>query len=163
VSRLGVARAVAYGTVAVGTLDILDAFTFFGLRDGLRPARILHGIAAGLVGRQATAQGGWGTAVLGLCLHYLIAFGIVLTYMMVSRRARALARHPFVFGPLYGIVAYFVMSLIVVPMSRVGGTFAPPLPVLVNGLLIHMFGVGLPSALAAAAAPEPGEPRRPAR
>lgn len=35
--------------------------------------------------------------------------------------------------------------------------FDPPLPVLINGLLIHMFGVGLPSALAAAAAPRPTE------
>lgn len=155
-ARPGVGRAVAYGTAVVGTLDILDAFVFFGLRSGAQPLRILQGIASGLLGRQAAVQGGLATAALGLCLHYFIAFGIVVTYVTASRRVRALARHPFVFGPLYGIAAYFVMNLVVVPMSRIGGTFGPPLPVLANGLLIHVFGVGLPSALAAAAAREPG-------
>ncbi len=159
--RSGVARAVLLGAAAVGTLDILDAFIFFGLRSGAQPVRILQGIAAGLIGRPAAVQGGWATAALGLFLHYFIAFGIVLTYVMVSRGVRVLARRPFVFGPLYGVAAYFVMNLVVIPLSRVGGAaFNPPMAVLVNGLLIHMIGVGLPSALAAAAAPDPGQTRR---
>ena len=54
-------------------------------------------------------------------------------------------------GLLYGVVAYAVMNLVVVPLSAAGrSTFS--LPVLVNGLLIHAFGVGLPSALFARAA-----------
>jgi hypothetical protein len=47
------------------------------------------------------------------------------------------------------------MNLVVVPLSRIGGSFGPPLPVLVNGLLIHIVGVGLPAALAARAAAAP--------
>jgi len=35
---LAVPRALLFGTLAVGTLDILDAFIFFGLR-GARPIR----------------------------------------------------------------------------------------------------------------------------
>jgi len=150
--RVGPARAVLYGAAVVGTLDILDAFVFFGVRSGAQPVRILQGIAAGLIGRPAAVQGGWATAALGLFLHYFIAFGIVLIYVSVSRVVPVLARRPLLFGPLYGIAAYFVMNLVVVPLSRIGGSFGPPLPVLANGLLIHMFGVGLPSALAAAAA-----------
>src|SRR5262249_49755878 len=102
--------------------------------------------------RAVAIQGGWPTAALGLFLHYFIAFGIVTTYVGVSRLVPALARRPFLFGPLYGIAVYLVMNLVVVPLSPIGGTFNPPLPVLVNGVLIHMVGVGLPSALAAAAA-----------
>jgi hypothetical protein len=48
------------------------------------------------------------------------------------------------------VVAYLVMSRVVVPLTF-GSSALPPLPVLVNGLLIHMFGVGLPSALFARA------------
>jgi len=144
-------RAIVYGTLVVGTLDALDAVVFFGLRSGARPIRIFQSIAAGLLGR-ASFQGGLGTAALGVCLHFFIAFVIVTIYHVASRRARILTDRPVMFGLLYGVAAYFVMSRIVVPLSAAGGGGWPPLPVLVNGLLIHALGVGLPSALFARAA-----------
>jgi hypothetical protein len=149
-TRLSGRLAVLYGTLAVGTLDAIDAIVFFGLRSGARPARIFQGIASGLLGR-ASYQGGLRTAALGVFLHYFIAFGIVVTYFLVSRRVHLLTRHPVVCGLLYGIAAYGVMNFIVLPLSKAGPPSLPP-PVLVNGLLIHMFGVGLPSALFARAA-----------
>ena len=144
-------QAVLYGTLVVGTLDALDAIVFFGLRSGARPVRIFQGIAYGLIG-PAARQGGLKTAALGLFLHYFIAFGIVVTYFLVSRRVRLLTRHPVSCGLLYGVVVYAVMNLVVLPLSKVGGPSLPAAPVLANGLLIHMFGVGLPSALFARAA-----------
>jgi hypothetical protein len=143
---LGVGHAILYGTLAVGILDLLDAFVFFGLR-GVAPILIPQSIASGLLGR-AAYDGGFGTAALGVLLHFFIAFGIVTTYVLASRQWPALARRPFVYGPLYGILVYGVMNLIVVPLSAavVG---SKTLPVVVNGLLIHMLGVGLPGALAA--------------
>jgi hypothetical protein len=145
-----VPRALMFGTLAVGTLDILDAFIFFGLR-GAQPIRILQSIAAGLLGRSAF-QGGVPTAALGLFLHYFIAFGIVAVFFGVARVMPWLLRRPFLTGPLYGLAAYAVMNYVVVPLSAAGGGGTPPPPVLLNGLLIHAFGVGLPAALAARAA-----------
>jgi hypothetical protein len=150
-TRLSGRQAVLYGTLAVGTLDALDAIVFFGLRSGARPIRIFQSIASGLLGR-SSYQGGLKTAALGLALHYFIAFGIVITYFLVSRRVRLLTRHPVICGLLYGIVAYGVMNVIVLPLSKIGPPSLPPAPILANGLLIHMFGVGLPSALFARAA-----------
>jgi len=144
-------RAIVYGTLVVGTLDALDAVVFFGLRSGATPIRIFQSIASGLLGR-TSFQGGLGTAALGVCLHFFIAFVIVTIYHVASRRARILTDRPVMFGLLYGVAAYFVMSRIVVPLSAAGGGGWPPLPVLVNGLLIHALGVGLPSALFARAA-----------
>ena len=144
-------RAIVYGTLVVGTLDALDAVVFFGLRSGATPIRIFQSIASGLLGR-ASFQGGLGTAALGVCLHFFIAFVIVTIYHVASRRARILTDRPVMFGLLYGVAAYFVMSRIVVPLSAAGDGGWPPLPVLVNGLLIHALGVGLPSALVARAA-----------
>jgi hypothetical protein len=144
-------QAVLYGTLVVGTLDALDAIVFFSLRSGACPIRIFQGIAYGLIG-PAARQGGLKTAALGVFLHYFIAFGIVLTYFLVSRSVRLLTRHPVIWGLLYGLVAYAVMNLVVLPLSKVGGPSLPATPVLANGLLIHMFGVGLPSALFARAA-----------
>jgi hypothetical protein len=148
---LSPARAIVLGTLVVGVLDGLDAVLFFGLRSAVPPIRIFQSIAAGLLGR-AAFQGGLGAAALGVCLHFFIAFVIVGTYYVVSRRARILTDRAVVFGLLYGVAVYFVMSRIVVPLSAAGGGSAPPLPVLVNGILIHAFGVGLPSALFARAA-----------
>ena len=141
-------RALIYGTLAVGVFDILDAFIFFGLR-GARPIRILQSIAAGLLGR-ASFAGGWKTAALGLGLHFFIAFVIVLVFLAASRRVPVLTRHAAIAGPLYGVGVYLVMTFIVVPASAAAGG-VPPWPVALNGVLIHMFGVGLPAALAAKA------------
>lgn len=140
------------GTATVGGLDILDAIVFFGFR-GAAPIRILQSIASGLLGREAFA-GGWGTAALGAFLHFFIAFSIVTTYYLVSRRFPGLARHPFRYGPLYGLAVYLFMNLVVLPLS-LARSGMPEWPVLCNGLLIHAFGIGLPSALFARAGAVP--------
>ena len=143
-------RALLLGTLAVGVLDILDAFVFFGLR-GAQPSRILQSIAAGVLGR-ASFNGGWRTAALGLALHFFIAFVVVLVYMLGARRLPALTRDPIAFGLMYGVAVYLVMRFVVVPASAAAGGTAPATAVVINGVLIHMFGVGLPAALAARAA-----------
>ncbi|HYN10299.1 MAG TPA: hypothetical protein VES67_23130 [Vicinamibacterales bacterium] len=145
--RLAPSHAIAYGTVVVGVLDGLDALIFFGLR-GAAPARIFQSIAAGLVGRQTAFQGGAATTLLGVGLHhFVVAFGIVSTYFLLSRKIQVLTRHPLICGALYGVLVYFVMNLVVIPRSALGrGAFPPPLPVLANGVLIHILGVGLPTA-----------------
>jgi hypothetical protein len=142
-------RALLYGTLAVGILDLLDAVVFFGLR-GVQPIRIFQSIASGLLGR-AAFSGGTASAALGIALHFFIAFLIVAVFFLASRRLPALVRAPILSGLIYGIGAYIVMQYIVIPLSAAGtGRFS--WPVFVNGVLIHMFGVGLPASLAARAA-----------
>ena len=149
-------RALLYGTLVVGTLDALDAIVFFWLRSGVQPIRIFQAIAAGLVGRTEAIAGGFRTALLGVGLHYFIAFGIVATFFAASRYISVLRRAPVWSGILYGIAAYVVMNTIVIPLSAAGrGGLTWPIvvnAVLVNGVLIHMFGVGLPASLFARAA-----------
>ncbi len=147
-------KALVLGTLVVGTLDILDALIFFGLR-GARPIRIFQAIAAGLLGREAAVAGGLATAVLGGLLHYFIAFVIVVVYLLVSRRVSVLTRHAVAFGLLYGLAVYFVMNYVVISLSAANrGAFS--MPVFLNGILIHALGVGLPAALFARAAAREG-------
>jgi hypothetical protein len=146
---MSTARAILYGTLVVGALDAIDAVVFFGLR-GVAPIRIFQSIAAGLLGR-AAFQGGLAAAALGVCLHFFIAFAIVTTFVAASARMPLLTRQAVVSGVLYGVLVYAVMNLVVLPLSAAGRpSFV--LPIVVNGLLIHAFGVGLPSALFARAA-----------
>jgi hypothetical protein len=143
-------QALLLGTLTVGVLDITDALVFFGLR-GVPPIRIFQSIASGLLGK-SSYQGGLATAVLGGFLHFFIAFMVVTTYYLASRRLPVLVRHVWFLGPLYGLAVYLVMNQIVLPLSAAGVGGPKALPVLVNGILIHLVGVGLPSALFARAA-----------
>lgn len=143
------ARALLYGTLIVGMLDGVDALVFFGLR-GAQPLRVFQAIASGLLGRQAFA-GGLATAALGLALHFFIAYVIVATFLFASRRIPGLVRAPILSGLVYGLGVYFVMNYIVLPLSAVAtGSFS--WPVFLNGVLIHMLGVGLPASMIARAA-----------
>jgi hypothetical protein len=143
-------RAIAWGTLTVSTLDALDAIVFFGVHNSVPPYRIFQSIAAGVLGR-AAFQGGRATAWLGAGLHVFIAFVVVLVFVVASTRVPLLTRRAFVAGILYGLVVFAVMNAVVLPLSAAGAP-AMPWPVLVNGLLIHALGVGLPAALFARAA-----------
>jgi hypothetical protein len=138
-------RSVLWGGALAGTLDILAAFALSASRGG-RPVRVLRGIASGLLG-PAAMQGGLSTAALGLLLHFCIAFTAAAVYFAASRRISFLVRHAVACGLAYGVVVYLFMNRVVLPLSRVArGT--PPLSVVVWLIVIHMFCVGLPIALA---------------
>jgi hypothetical protein len=147
---VSVFRAIVLGGLIAGVLDLIDAFVFFGLRSGARPMGILHSIAAGWLGRDAARAGGAVTAALGLFSHFLIAFIVATIYVVASRALPVLRKRWLICGIVYGVAVYFVMTWVVVPLSAAGNaqiTFALPItPILLNGVLIHAFGVGLPAA-----------------
>ena len=143
-------RAILAGGLIVGILDGLDAILFFGLRSGAKPGRIFQGIAAGLIGREAALAGGIATVLLGILCHFTVATCIVAGYVLASRKIGVLTRQPIAAGMAYGVVAWVVMNYVVIPLSALPPATGPrPLAVTVNGLLIHMFGVGIPAAMAA--------------
>jgi hypothetical protein len=145
-------ESIVYGGLVVGALDAIDAIVIFGLR-GATPVRVFQGIAAGLLGR-ATFQGGLRTALLGLAIHFFIAFSIVIAYYAASRRVSILTRQPVVCGAIYGVLVYFFMNRIVIPLSAIGST-AFSLPLFVNGIVIHILGIGVPAALFVARGAQP--------
>ena len=140
-------RAIITGALLVGTFDALDAIVFFGLRSHTKPIRIFQSIASGLLGK-ASFSGGMHSAALGVAIHYIIALSIASVFIGASRLVPALARHAVPFGFAYGLGVFAFMNLVVIPLSAsTRGTM--PIPVLANGIVIHLFGVGLPSALCA--------------
>jgi hypothetical protein len=132
------------GTLA-GLLDILDAF-FFYASGGVKPIRILQSIAGGLLGPSAF-RGGVATASLGAVLHFLIAVTAAAVYYAASRKIAFLRQHPIASGLLFGLAIYLVMNGIVLPLSAISPKPSYPTPILINGILAHLFCVGLPIAL----------------
>lgn len=144
------ARTIILGTVAVGTVDICWAF-LISAAGGTGPIKVLQSVAGGWLG-EATYQGGMATAFLGMFTHYFIAGSVVTTYFLVSRKFVGLVRRPWIWGPVYGAVVYFVMYQLVLPLSAWQGTGLHPIDHTANflkGLFIHLFGIGLIAALVA--------------
>ena len=134
--------AIAWGGAIAGSLDLASAFLTFGWL-------VPRAIASGLLGAPAL-QGGTGTWVLGVLLHYCIAFGAAAIYCVTSWRLEFLRQHFLVCGLFYGIAVYLVMNLIVVPLSAAPFKSRPfTHEALIQGILIHMVLIGLPIAFCA--------------
>jgi Na+/alanine symporter len=128
--------AIAVGGLVAGTLDLLQACVLFGWDIPLA-------IAAGLLGRQAF-QGGAGTYILGVFLHFFIACSAASVYYAASRKLRFLTEHPLVCGLFFGGAVEQVMNLVVLPLSALHARGPYNLHDLILGLLVHMIVIGLP-------------------
>lgn len=128
--------AIAVGGLSAGALDLTQAMILFGQRIPLV-------IAGGLLGQQAL-QGGIGTYVLGILLHFFIACSAAATYYVASLRLGFLKEHPLVCGLAFGAAVELVMNLVVLPLSALHARGPYELHNLIQGLLVHMVVVGLP-------------------
>src|SRR6266700_3820237 len=128
--------AIAVGGFVAGTLDLLQACILFGWDIPLA-------IAGGLLGRRAF-QGGVGTYVLGVFLHFFIALSAASVYYAASRRLTFLKEHPLVCGLFFGGAVEQVMNLVVLPLSALHARGPYKLYDLILGLVVHMVVIGLP-------------------
>ena len=129
------------GGAIAGTLDIIAAFISFGMDSP-------KFIAAGLIGRQAI-RGGAPAWILGLLLHFFIAFSAAAIYCLASRKLEFLKEHFLVCGIFYGIAIYLVMNLVVLPLCALHVTGPYQLRALLQGLIVHMSIIGLPISYSA--------------
>jgi hypothetical protein len=138
-TKRGLWPAILIGGAAAGTFDIISAFISFGWG-------VPRAIASGLLGSKAF-QGGTGTWILGMLLHFLIAFVAATIYYYASRKLDFLAPHFVVCGLFYGIAIFLVMNLIVLPLSAVPFKVGPfTVRGMIQGLIVHMLLIGLPIA-----------------
>jgi hypothetical protein len=131
--------SLSAGLVA-GTTNLIAAGAIFGgtLTHGLQQ------IASGLFG-DAAFQGGAGSAALGAGLHYFISIVAAGLYCVLALRWRWWRDHWLVGGTLFGVIAYVVMNLIVVPLSNAPNpNFA--LAIIAKELVAHTLMFGIPIA-----------------
>jgi hypothetical protein len=98
-------RAIVWGGLVCGILDITAAFAVYGYF-GAQPLRLLQGIAAGLLGPRAFS-GGSVTALLGLVCHFFIAFCAAAVFVTASRWLPFLIQYTILSGASFGIAVYF--------------------------------------------------------
>jgi len=158
VRRRARTRAIVAGGLIVAVLDAANALVAYNLAFGMKPLAIYQFVASGLLG-PAAFTGGLATGLLGLAIHFLIAFTAAGLFVIASERLPQLRRDALGWGLLYGVVVFAVMSFIVIPLSRIPPS-TPSLPLLLDGLIAHALLVGLPISLVARR--YLGRPERPA-
>jgi hypothetical protein len=144
-------KAALIGGLIAGACDMTYALLWFGGVKGAPLIKIPQSVAGGLIGR-ATYDGGVGTVVLGLALHWLIACIWAAIYVYAGRRVVPdLLRKPIPCGLAYGAWIYFCMNWIVLPLDAMHTKphFAP-LDTWLTGLAVHVLGIGLAISLSAA-------------
>lgn len=138
-------RTILTAGLVAGLLDITAACIQFYLNTGKGPAPVLKFVASGIFGKKAFA-GGNEMLAWGLLFHFLIAIGFAAIYVLLFRQYRFIRKNSIVSGILYGIIAWLVMNLLVVPFSHV-----PAQPFVLKkaiiSLLIIIFMIGIPIAL----------------
>jgi hypothetical protein len=139
-------QAIVWGGAACGILDAIAACAQFGLK-GIKPIQVWQGVASGLLGERAF-RSGWASGALGLFLHFAIAFSAAAVFLAASHPLPFLARAYWISGPVYGVLVFLVMNLMVVPLSARPKKPASSQVILIQ-LIIHILFVGMPIALAA--------------
>jgi hypothetical protein len=135
-------RAILTGGALGGLLDILFAISFAGY-NGLPPERLLQIVASGALGK-AAFTGGMPAAAFGLACHFALSFMWMAIFFFAARRIPALAGKPLLAAVGYGLLVFFTMRLVVLPLS------AFPRPVTFNAfswgmdILSHIFLFSLP-------------------
>ena len=145
---LSKAGAILAGGAIAGAIDITYAIGYSYLRARVAPMTLLQYVASGLVGPDAF-KGGAPIAGLGLALHFFIAFSAAAIYVAAAGALPVLTQKPLLCGVTYGILVFAFMNLVVIPLSRTQPRTSISWLTLTTGLLVHMFGIGLPIALAA--------------
>src|SRR5215218_4885981 len=114
-------KPIAVATAISGTLDILFAM-ILTLWFGREIGGMLRGVASGPF--PAAADMGTAGAILGLVVHFaLMAIMAAALMWFVSQQRSQLLDTPYRTGMAYGVITYFAMNWLVVPLR-----FHTPLP-----------------------------------
>ena len=105
-------KASIYAGLVAGTIDIGAACTI----NQVGPVPILRFIASGLLGTPLPHEP-W-VYCLGMVLQWLMSIIIAAIFVSAAARIPALLRRWIAAGIAYGVVVYFVMTFVVVPLSR---------------------------------------------
>jgi hypothetical protein len=123
-----------------GTTNLIAAGAIFG-------GTLTHGlqlIASGLLGEWAF-KGGTEAAVLGAGLHYGISIAAAGLYCALALWRRWWRDHWLIGGAVFGVIAYLVMNLVVVPLSNAPNPDFSPV-IVGKELAAHTVMFGIPIA-----------------
>jgi hypothetical protein len=132
-------KKVLLTALVAGTLDGLAAVIFLGKMNFMG---VFQYIASAIFGTEAFA-GGIKTALIGLVLHYFIAFSFTLVFTIASTKTPVLRKNIVLSGIIYGIVVWTIMTLLVVPLTKIPAAPFNYERAILNAVIL-IFCIGLP-------------------
>ena len=105
-------RAIFLGGLIAAAIDIGAA----SLISARNPAFIMQAIAGGLLGK-ASFGGGIATVILGAVLQEIMGVLIAAIYVVALKAFPGMLRRWIASGLAYGVIIFFVMNYVVVPLS----------------------------------------------
>jgi uncharacterized membrane protein YagU involved in acid resistance len=105
-------RTAVYAGLLAGTIDIGAASAI----NAAAPDRVLRAVASGLIGRAAAHGGPW-VPILGMVLQWAMSIVIAAVFLAAAAKAPILLRRWIAAGIAYGVIIFFVMNYVVVPLS----------------------------------------------
>lgn len=139
------ATTILLAGLVAGTLDMLGAITVYDLiMHRVTTVHLLQGISSFAFGKKAI-DGGTGMALYGLVFHFIIAYSFTIFYFIIFPYISFLNKQRILSGLLYGIFAWMVMNLVVLPLF--GGKFPVKWDNILRGAAILMVCIGLPISL----------------
>lgn len=146
-------KPIAIATAIGGTLDILFAM-ILTVAFGRQVGTMLRYVASGPF-PAATDMGAAG-AILGLVVHFALMAIMATALMLLLRWKPERLDTPVLTGLAWGVVTYFAMNWLVVPL-RFGTPLPPKTLSIVTQLFAHIVLVGIPMAFVAASYLRPRE------
>jgi len=110
-------KSILLTTLIAGTCDIVAACTQAYVLAKVLPIQVLKYIASGAFGKSAY-EGGIEMPLLGLLFHYLIAFACTAVFYWLYPKLSLLKFNLFLNAFAIGIVAWFVTTQIIIPLSQ---------------------------------------------
>jgi len=124
-----------YAGLVAGTIDIGAACTI----NMVGPGPILRFIASGLLGAPLPHET-W-VYCLGMGLQWMMSSIIAAIFVFAATKIPALLRRWIAAGIAYGIVVYFVMTFVVVPLSKAKSGHVTMSSLVENLLAMILFGL----------------------
>jgi hypothetical protein len=148
-----VAAKVLLAGALVGVLDGFSAwFYVVVVLQKSTLLRVFQGIAGALLG-QESFNGGVPTFLLGVAMHFTVAYGWTMVYYLIWKNWPALQRlvrttaGAVMAGVLYGPFVHLMMKFVILPFTKAGSGPTPPLSRFLAMMLIHVVAVGVPIAV----------------
>jgi len=144
VNEISAAKTILAATLIAGSLDITAAFISVYVR-GVHPIKVLYYIASGIFGKEVAYNSGTKMAVIGLLLHYLIAFIFTVFLFFVYPWLKSFLKNKILIGVLYGVFVWAVMNKVVLPLSNTPPA-TPTLQSMLIACAILIVCIGIPIA-----------------
>jgi len=145
-SRPSAIQTILAAGLVAGCMDLLTAIIVYSVvMQRTTDIKLLQGIGRAAFGGD-TFQNGASLALAGVAVHFFIAFSFTVFYFFIFPYISFLRRQPIIGGLLYGIFAWCIMNLAMLPLFHVAN-IPTKWDSIIRGAVILMFCIGLPISL----------------